>query len=507
MRRSDLFQRTRELLCGTGPGSRCLSVAVLFALTYALERLLPFVAEFDHGWAVWWPTNGVTLALLLIAPKKHWPFILLPITVATAMQQPPVPGSSSFLFASSVGNCVEVLIPALMLPRFCSLTGWLQAPRLAWKFVISAVCLGPASSSLLMGLYFKLTMHQSFWYIAGNWGIADVVGMVMFTPLTLVLISPETYILFRWRRLSGTLGVLSLLTICCWFVFQQTSYPDAFLISPILLLVATRCGFSGSVLAINLLALLATSATLHGLGPFALLTGVHEPYRVPMLQLFLILALLMAFPISIARLQQESTTAQLKTAYLQMQALAAADGLTGLANRRRFDAALETEWRRGLRNGQPVAVLMLDADRFKTYNDRYGHPAGDLCLQQIAKAICDIPRRTGDLVARYGGEEFVILLPGIDGAGAYSVGEQVRQNVRLLGLPHQDNPAGRVTISVGCAAMMPSHSTSAAALLKGSDQALYTAKQNGRDQTCVHEWQESQTERYFCSPAEAAIGS
>jgi diguanylate cyclase (GGDEF)-like protein len=455
-------------------------------LTYALERLLPFVAEFDRGWAVWWPTNGVTLALLLISQRRHWPFILLPVLAASAMQQSLVPGSSCFLLVSSLGNCFEVLIPALMLPRFYTLTGWLHTPRLVWRFVLSAVCLGPACSSLLMGLYFKLMLHQSFWHIAQKWGIADMVGMVMYAPLILVTVSPETYALFRWRQLPGTFGALSLLTLCSWSVFHQSNYPTAFLISPFLLLVATRCGFSGSVLAINLLAPLATSATLHGLGPFALITGAHESERILMVQLFLLLALLMAFPISVARVQQESTASQLRHAYVQMEALATADGLTGLANRRRFDAALDAEWRRGIREGRPVAVLMLDADRFKLYNDRYGHPAGDACLRAIAKAICDIPRRGGDLVARYGGEEFVILLPGIDVEGAYTVAEQIRYNVGMLDMPHLDNAAGRVTISVGCASMLPHESLDAATLVEASDRALYKAKQRGSNQSSIY---------------------
>jgi diguanylate cyclase (GGDEF)-like protein len=424
---------------------------------------------------------------------------------ASAMQVPLVPGSVSFLVVSTAGNLVEILIPALMLPRFYALATWLQAPRLLWRFVFSAVFLGPACSSLLMGIYFMLVVHQSFWFVVQKWGVADAVGMVMYAPLVLVLLSPETYALFRRPLLPGTLSALSLLTVCSWLVFHQSAYPTAFLISPLLLLVATRCGFSGSVLAINVLAPVATSATLHGLGPFALITGAHEPYRVLAVQVFLILALVMAFPISVARVQQEWTTSQLHYAYLQMEALAAADGLTGLANRRRFDAALDAEWRRGLRERQPVAVLMLDADRFKVYNDHYGHPAGDTCLQAIAKAIGGIPQRGGDLVARYGGEEFVILLPGIDAEGAYTVAEQVRRDVRMLNLPHLGNESGRVTISVGCASMTPCESLDVAALLEASDRALYQAKQGGRDQSRIYRWEEWQLSERRVRAAEPAF--
>ncbi len=467
---------------------RSFSVALLITLIFLMERMLPSVAFFDHGWPVWWPTNGVTLALMVISRRRHWPFILLGVSMATILGLPLGAGSLSQTACIAISNCIEVLIPAFMLPRFYTLTGWLQKPRLVWTFVLSGVLLGPALSSLLMGAYYQIALHQAFWPIVLRWGLADVVGITMSTPLVLAMISPDIYALFRRPQLPGTLSVMSLLIFTSWFVFHQSLYPISFIISPILLLVAIRCGFSGSVLAMNIIAPIVTHATLHGSGPFSLISGVHEPYRIIVVQLYMILAMLMTFPISVVRVQQESTASQLQHAYLQMEALATADGLTGLANRRRFDAALEAEWRRGLRDGSPVAVLMLDADNFKKYNDRYGHPAGDLCLQAIAKAICDIPQRGGDLVARYGGEEFVILLPGIDAEGAYSLAEQVRYNVRLLDMPHEDNGGGRVTISVGCASLKPLEYMEAAALVEGSDRALYTAKKRGRNQSCLHRW-------------------
>ena len=487
MEQRDILQRVRTLLARPDFLGRCSSTALLAGLIYLVERLLPFVALFDHGWAIWWPTNGITLALLLISRRRHWPFIFLGTTLATAFGEPLHVASFPETAAIAVANCLEVLVPALMLPRFYNMTGWLQKPKLVWSFLLSAVLLGPFLSSLLMGAFYNLALHQAFWAIAVRWGVADVVGITLFTPLVLVIISPEVYALFRMPQLPGTLSALGLMLVTSCFVFFQGSYPISFMIGPVLLLVATRCGFSGSVLAINMLAPIVTYGTLHGMGPFSLIVAGQEPYKIIMVQSFLILSLMMAFPISVARVQRESTASQLQHAYLQMEALATADGLTGLANRRRFDAALEAEWRRGLRDGQPLAVLMLDADNFKAYNDRYGHPAGDLCLQSIAKAICDIPQRGGDLVARYGGEEFVVLLPGIDAQGAFSLAEQVRYNVRMLNLPHIDNQTGRVTISVGCASMMPHEDLDAAALLEGSDRALYTAKKTGRNKTCLSE--------------------
>ncbi len=482
----DLWQRVRGRLTRTDPVGRCVSTGLLFVLTYLLERALPYFAMFDHGWAVWWPTNGALLALMLASRREHWPYILLAVQGATALQEPVVPGSITFLLAAAVCNCIEVLIPAWMLPRFYTLDGWLQNPRLVWRFIVFATLLGPALSGLLMGGFFRLVVHQPFWPVVLRWGIADSVGIVMYTTLVLALISPQLYALFRGRRLAETLGIMALLLVTSWVAFIHSTSPMVFLISPVLLLVATRLGFIGSVVALNLLAPLVTLAALHGWGPFGLLTGAQEPRRIVMVQVFIVLSLLMTLPISVQKVQQESAESNLKRAYDQMAALATADGLTGLANRRRFDAALEAEWRRALRDGLPVSVLMLDADRFKAYNDRYGHPAGDACLQAIARAICNIPQRAGDLVARYGGEEFVILLPGVSEDGAYTVAEQVRYNVQKLNLDHEDNPAGRVTVSVGCASIVPRSEISPSDLLEGSDRALYLAKQTGRNRSCIH---------------------
>ncbi len=479
----------------SGPGSKFLGrtnsatgIVEWIALTvgaYLIDRYLPLAALSDQNWAVWWPINGITIALLLITRRRQWPWILSAVTMGSVLSERASTDPASEICWVAVCNCVEVLIPALLLPRFDNLTSWLQKPRLMWKFVLFALILGPLVSSGLSAAYYHSIYHRDFWASGFRWGISDVVGNIMYAPLVLVLISPETYTLFRRGELPRTVGTILLLVASTWFVFSRTNYPIAFIICPIVLLVAIQTGFSGSVIAINILAPIVTAATLHGTGPFSAASSVPEHYRIIMVQSFLVLSMLTAFPISVARVRQQSTAAQLQRAYLRMETLATADGLTGLANRRRFDTALELEWRRALRESRPVALLMLDVDNFKAYNDRYGHPAGDTCLQAIAGAICNIPERGGDLVARYGGEEFVVLLPGTDGEGAYAVAELVRKNVLALRIPHDLNVTGMVTISIGCAAMVPEDAAGPEVLVEASDQALYMAKQGGRNQSLL----------------------
>ena len=169
-----------------------------------------------------------------------------------------------------------------------------------------------------------------------------------------------------------------------------------------------------------------------------------------------------------------------------LQRLSLVDGLTGVANRRRFDEVLEQEWRRARREGHPLSLLMFDVDHFKQFNDRYGHLDGDDCLRRVAQAIDASGSRPGDLAARYGGEEFVFLLPNSDAAGALAVAERCRGAVEALGIPHQGSGAAPVvTVSIGVATHRPDDDALVSALLEAADDALYRAKRGGRNRAVV----------------------
>lgn len=169
-----------------------------------------------------------------------------------------------------------------------------------------------------------------------------------------------------------------------------------------------------------------------------------------------------------------------------LQSLALVDGLTGLANRRQFDALLEQALLRSHRSGAPIALVMIDIDFFKLYNDTYGHVAGDECLQDVAIALKESVHYHGDIVARYGGEEFAIIMPNTDLAEAGIVAERAVNSVRALGIAHEATalPAGIVTISAGYSALVSEGKADEAGQLKRhADQALYQAKRSGRDQS------------------------
>jgi diguanylate cyclase (GGDEF)-like protein len=178
---------------------------------------------------------------------------------------------------------------------------------------------------------------------------------------------------------------------------------------------------------------------------------------------------------------------QLATLNRTLEKLAMQDGLTGLANRRQFDLALDNEFSRAMRNASTLALIMLDVDCFKQYNDIYGHPGGDGCLQAISRAIRDVTaQRPGDLAARYGGEEIAILLPNTDVTGAVAVAENIRNVIRNLKIEHAGSPIHFVTVSAGVDAVVPRlGADESTMLIHGADKALYAAKMHGRDRVCT----------------------
>jgi len=160
------------------------------------------------------------------------------------------------------------------------------------------------------------------------------------------------------------------------------------------------------------------------------------------------------------------------------------DALTGLSNRRGFDTRMDVEWGRAYREKKQLGLIMLDIDKFKKYNDTYGHPQGDILLQALAEVINKTLNRTADFAARWGGEEFMILLPDTALEGTVNIAEQIRMNVKDTIVPCADGTKTSTTISLGVDSIIPEEGHSPADFIAGVDKLLYAAKNNGRNQTC-----------------------
>ena len=181
----------------------------------------------------------------------------------------------------------------------------------------------------------------------------------------------------------------------------------------------------------------------------------------------------------------ERTKKELQEANRELERLAVEDAVTGIANRRVFDSTFASEWSRALRHGSYLSLILIDVDHFKAYNDLYGHRHGDSVLAAVASVLKSCARRSSDTIARYGGEEFVAILPEVDLEDALRIAESMRRSVEQLSVPHDMSPTlSRITVSIGCASLEVSPDQSMEHLLEAADQALYQAKDSGRNRVC-----------------------
>jgi diguanylate cyclase (GGDEF)-like protein/PAS domain S-box-containing protein len=180
--------------------------------------------------------------------------------------------------------------------------------------------------------------------------------------------------------------------------------------------------------------------------------------------------------------ERKQTEQQLISLQKELEELSFRDGLTGVANRRRFDAIIELEWNNARRNRQPLSLIMMDIDYFKQYNDHYGHLEGDACLKHVAWLLASAATRARDLMARFGGEEFVLVLPETDEVAARKLAERCRNLILAEQIPHESSPIGPVlTISLGVGSVIPAHGDELLSYIDAVDKRLYEAKQLGRD--------------------------
>lgn len=180
-----------------------------------------------------------------------------------------------------------------------------------------------------------------------------------------------------------------------------------------------------------------------------------------------------------------AVTRKLESANLALEHQSAIDGLTEVGSRRQLESVLGKEWGRARRAQHPLALIMVDIDHFKAYNDTYGHQSGDDCLKKVAWTLKETLRRPADMVGRYGGEEFLMVLPETDEKGALAVAEGARTHIERLAISHAGSPIGQVTISLGVAATIPKDETESSALLAAADRALYQSKAEGRNRVRV----------------------
>lgn len=319
--------------------------------------------------------------------------------------------------------------------------------------------------------------------IRSLWLVVDL--LAIFVLRRLLASSSERSVYLLGALETGTILVNMLFVV--FMLDAGYSYNpslEALYIALFALASVIRLSLTKSLVVIGLPCLLLLLAILgHGDAGVAHVSNIISLVAITILALIIFRLMFLA---GVRELEQQMT---IERQLAEMEHLAGTDSLTQLANRRRLYEHLEMEWRRAQRDLLPLAVIMVDVDYFKKYNDLYGHLAGDDCLQTIARVIGRHTQRGGDMGARYGGEEFVVLLPGTDLAGAAAVAENIRQGVLAMKRSHAGSPEGCVTVSLGVATNRSATLASATELLSLADQALYRAKASGRNRVALVERQ------------------
>ena len=431
-----------------------------------------------------WLSNAALLGVLLRVRSQHWFAYLLVGYLANSAADRLFGDSTLLALTIAACNTVEAVLAAALLRSRLTDASDLTQRRTFTYFLFYGVIVAPIVSALLGAATFRYFTGASFSTVLKTWYLADAVGIALVTPLMLSLRRNELATLFSEAAVAKTLGILILTATVSMVVFAQSTYPLLFVLFPVMMWAIFELGFTGTAIAIFMAAIIAIVYTIKGHGPMMMIEGLTVQQRILFLQITIATAVLVALPVALVLAERERLREALQNANNELHSLAMTDGLTGLANRRRFDEMLDREWRRTARESGEISLLLLDIDHFKLFNDFYGHQSGDECLKEVGHALAKIARRSGDVCARYGGEEFAVILPSIDAMRAMPIAELMRAAVEAIEIKHEKVPYGRVTVSVGVASIKPrDFGARIGDLVGAADRALYDAKRGGRNRT------------------------
>jgi len=425
-----------------------------------------------------WASNGLLLSYLLLAPRRRW-FAYTFVGLAAQVLGGYLAGGETWQINSAMAimNIAEVLLAAFLLRKFSTHLPRFTDRAYLIRFFAFAIVGSPAIVGVVFAIIAHQWVHQPILPGLRDWFMTDSLGYAVATPAFVAIFrtrfrgTPKT----RW----GWLYLLLLVPIT-FFALQQAQLAALSIISSLLIFILLRLGMGWASMATLLVALMANLYIMHE--PLKAAHSADGANPIIRLQVFLTSILFMLYSVSVVMERYRVAEKKLQAAYRTMESMAAIDALTGLANRRRFDECLETEWRRAIRDRAPLSMVLMDVDRFKLYNDTYGHLRGDACLKSIAESVLEGAARRADLVARFGGEEFAVILPNTAAAGAVRVANGIFAALNSRNLTHSASPFGIVTISAGCATVIPHLGQPALDLIEIADRALYTAKDRGRNQ-------------------------
>jgi diguanylate cyclase (GGDEF)-like protein len=456
--------------------------AIVMTVSYAGIELWRRLGDVPTIWAA----NGVLLAILLGVPRRTWPAYLLAGFAGSVAVMFLVGDPVGLAIGLPTANAAETIFFLASLRNNVSTVLDLSKPRVLLRFIGLAAGAAPLlSTSLIKDILYFEHINMGPGFFAANF-LSHSLGLMTITPVVLAFRGKKFLNFFLSRKIWQALLVAVLLLGVTTAVFVQSSYPFLFMVYPPLVLVVCLFGLPGGALAIFVVTLISITFTVAGHGPVALVHTQIAVQRIIITQIFAGEAAILVLVLAAILADLDRARQELSEAKEVLAQLAGTDSLTGLANRRRLDEVLEQECRRAARHQTSLALLLIDVDNFKAYNDFYGHQAGDECLCTVSSMIAKFSRRPGDLTARYGGEELVVLFAEADYAAAMLKAEQIRLAVQGMALPHAGNAMHGhvVTVSIGISTYCPKKPLAdPGALLRAADKMLYEAKRTGRNKS------------------------
>jgi len=459
-------------------------LASVFALATLCSWLGIVLSRQSEGVATIWLSNGLIFGLLITQPKRRWLAYFLAGLCADTLADMFYGDPFGLAFGVSLANSIEVVSSAVLLTLWFDWPLDLSKRKSLVGFLLVSV-LGATAVTSALGAWWTLHLVPGppWWQMFRTWYLGDMLGMAVLAPLVIMAQRPAFFSMFERKHLAHTLVVLTYSMLVTALVLMDSTDPLIFFMFPTFLLVAFRLGLPGTVVNIFLFTLMAIGFTVKGHGPLMLIAGEHMLlHRIVIAQVFAAVAIFTMFPVAALLEEKEALKNSLAASEARYRRLAYVDELTGLPNRRAFNLELEKAWTDATTGGKDLALLILDADLFKQYNDCVGHLGGDACLRSIAQVTAGIVEAARGFAARIGGEEFAVVLPDTTEQRAREVAEEIRLQVSGLALAHPSNPSGVQTVSLGVAVRVPLSGQDSIDLMKLADQALYAAKLSGRNQ-------------------------
>lgn len=431
-----------------------------------------------NGIATVWPANAVLVAMLLACKRPRWGLVLSAGFVANVAATLATHGVSVAPVLFGTANVVEIVVAVALLHNHVGRSGILSSPAMLGRFILAAGLVAPGLSGVLGAGTTWLLYGQDYLQAYKTWMLGDGLGLLIFTPVFFALRNGDfirTYREQSWRERGEAAAWLTVTAVAAWIVFFAAVRPALFMLFAPVMLATFRIGRLGTKMAVMLVAVIGAVATVHGMGPVALVTA--DPVeQAQLFQVFVAALLLTCLPVAAELSKRGRFTRELARREQLMSYRASVDGLTGLFNRSAFQArAAELLAEAPLERHCLVAI---DLDRFKDVNDRWGHHAGDMALTHLA-AVLRAQLRTRDIVGRLGGDEFMLLLPDTDADEAQAICDRIRAALRRMSLTVDEKTEIMLSVSCGVAASRPGRTYGE--LARQADRALYLAKAGGRN--------------------------